>query len=280
MNRDGSLLERINDLIASDRFSLPVFNSVAVQIQRVASDPLHAASQVEDLIQLDQSLAVEVLRAANSPFYAGLATIRTIRNAVVRLGIEQVTRLAMLASERAKYKAMDARLNAMLQELWRHAKITAMAAQWLAKKLNCGHLEDETFLGGLLHDVGQLLILRAIDTLKATEGDSIEASEELVREVLAAAHTSLGYNLLKSWNIPEVYCHIARDHHLDDYDPTDTTLVIVRLANEASGKMGIGLHSDPALVLAATPEALTLKASDIQLAQLEVMLEDHLDQAG
>ena len=91
-------------------------------------------------------------------------------------------------------------------------------------------------------------------------------------------HTSLGYNLLKSWNIPEVYCRIARDHHSEEYDPNDTSLILVRLANEACAKMAVGLRQEQGIVLAATPEAVSLKASDIMLAELEVMLEDHISQ--
>lgn len=117
----GSLLDRINKLIESDRLSLPVFNKVAYRLREIAAQPDHDVAEVERLISSDQALAVEVLRAANSPFFCGLAPIRTIRNAVVRLGINQVTRLVYLASEHAKYKAADPQLMIMLEELWRHS---------------------------------------------------------------------------------------------------------------------------------------------------------------
>ena len=54
----------------------------------------------------------------------------------------------------------------------------------------------------------------------------------------------------------------------------------VRLANEGSRKAGIGLDPDPSLVLAATPEANLLKTSDVLLAELEILLEDHITQAS
>jgi hypothetical protein len=38
--------------------------------------------------------------------------------------------------------------------------------------------------------------------------------------------------------------------------------------------MGIGLRHDPALVLMATPEASELHLSEVDIAKMEIMLED------
>jgi putative nucleotidyltransferase with HDIG domain len=274
----GSLLDRINKLIESDRLSLPVFNKVAYRLREIAAQPDHDVAEVERLISSDQALAVEVLRAANSPFFCGLVPIRTIRNAVVRLGINQVTRLVYLASEHAKYKAADPQLMIMLEELWRHSSTTAMAAQWLAKRLQSQDIEEECFLGGLLHDIGELLILKAIDEIKKTEGQDLALSPPLIKEVLNAAHCQLGANLLRHWNIPDVYCVIAKTHHDCEFDAANLALIIVRLANEAARKAGTGLDPDPSLILYATPEAHALRSSEVLLAEFEIMIEDHICQ--
>jgi putative nucleotidyltransferase with HDIG domain len=272
----GSLLDRINKLIDSDKLTLPVFDRIAMQIRELTADKNCSVVEVEKLIARDQALAAEVLRAANSPFYCGLAAIRTIQTAIVRLGLDQVTRLVCLASQFAKYKARDPQLMAMLQELWRHSSTSALAAQWLAKRLRFEEIEEECFLGGLLHDIGKLLILRAIDEINHLEGRGLAISKSLIHEVLRAAHPQLGHNLLRRWNIPDIYCRIAQTHHDAEFDANDMTLIIVRLANEASRKMGAGLDPDPNLILVSTPEAHMLKVSEVLLAELEVMLEDHM----
>jgi HD-like signal output (HDOD) protein len=276
MSQNRSLLDRINQLIESGGLELPVFDAVALRLQRVVADENHDVGEVERLIGSDQALAAEVLSAANSPFYCGLSTIRTIRNAVVRLGTQQVRYLVLMAAEHAKYRARDRDLDLLLQELWRHASTSALAAQWLANRLRSKGSEEVCFLGGLLHDIGQLVILRAIDEIKCSEESGFVVSPALVKEVLLTAHCQLGYNFLCRGNVPEIYCTMARDHHSDKFESTDLPLVIVRLANEASRKVGVSLDPDPTLVLAATPEANILKASEILLAELEIMLEDHL----
>ncbi len=275
ISESGSLLDRINRLIEADKLTLPVFDKVALRIRELTADKNCDVADVDRVISSDQALCAEVLRAANSPFYGGLSPIRTIQNAVVRLGLDQVTRLVCLASQFSKYRARDRQLSAMLQELWHHSSTTAIASQWIAKRLRAEEIEDECFLGGLFHDIGKLLILRAIDEINYLEG-RLTISKTLVREVLDVAHTQLGYNLLTRWSIPKVYAQIALTHHNEEFDATDLTLVTVRLANEATKKLGVDLNPDPTIVLTSTPEAHLLKVSDVLLAELEVMLEDHI----
>jgi putative nucleotidyltransferase with HDIG domain len=267
-------LDRIKELIDSGRVDLPIFDQATQNLQAMNADGDLDAAEVEKLILADQILVAEVLRGANSPFYGGLAQIQTVKSAIVRLGMKQVYQLVLLASQRSKYNAADPDVRARLQKLWDHAGTTAMAASWIVRKLGYRKLEDEAFLGGLLHDVGKLVIMRAIDTLKVTDRAAFAYSPELINEVVKAAHTELGYQLLKRWGVPDVYCEIARKHHSPEFNTADITLAAVRLANSATAKVGISMEPDPSLVLSGLPEASCLGASEIVLAQLEIVLED------
>ncbi len=274
MDGDKSLLGKIKQLIDSGGLELPIFDGTASKLQSLTSKEDVNVEEVEELVLADQVLVAEVLRAANSPFFGGLARIHTIRNAVVRLGMHQVSHLVFLASHRSKYSAKAPDLRPRAQKLWEHASAVAMAASWLTRKLGFRKLEDESFLGGLLHDVGQLVILRAIDEIKLANNTPFGFSPQLIDEVMHGAHTELGYNLLKHWDIPALYCDIARDHHFEEFDPSNIPLVAVRLANHSACKMGLGLKEDPSIVLSALPEAHCLGAGEILMAELEIMLED------
>lgn len=278
MTSEPSLVERLKEFIDSGKLELPVVSSAALRLQALAAEPDFDMNEVERLVQSDQTLAAEVLRAANSAFYAGLTQIRTIRAAVVRLSIHRVSRLVFLASERSKYRAESPELARRIQALWLHASATATGAHWLLRRLNFRKLEDAGFLGGLLHDVGHLVILRALDGIQAEQKIRLDTDSELVDEVLTAMHAELGHQFLKGWNIPDIYCRIARDHHAEEFDPTDTLIVAVRLANRATSKLGMSLIPESGLILNSLPEAQCLGTSDVLLAEMEIMLEDAISE--
>jgi HD-like signal output (HDOD) protein len=221
----------------------------------------------------DQALAAEVLRTANSAFFGGLSETNTISKAIARIGLQQLTKVVFMASERSKYQARDPLLQPMVQAIWLHATASAMAADWLTRRRSTAQ-HEEAFLGGLLHDIGELVLLRALDEFRSSEGSNFTLSVELVDEVLTSAHTDVGFNFLKQRRIPEVYCGLARDHHKEAFDPRDTLMVMIRLADLAVRKLGLGLLADPSLALANSPEAACLDADEIMFAELEIMLED------
>jgi HD-like signal output (HDOD) protein len=276
MQQHDSLLDRISRLIDSEGFSLPVCDPVTLKLQKAIANKTEDIGEIESLIMSDQALAADVLRAANSPFFCGLSPVRTIRTAIVRLGTQQMRRLIILIAERAKYRARNPVLHGMLGDLWRHASTTSLAAQWLSKRLCLTGIEEICFLGGLLHDIGKLVILKAIDEIEKAESIELQTSPALLAEILQTAHCNLGYKMLQKWNIPEIYCQIARDHNIVTVHSEDLPLLIVRLANEGSRKLGLGLHSNKSLDPILIPEANLLNVNAELLEELQDMLENHI----
>jgi HD-like signal output (HDOD) protein len=273
MSEGTSLLDRIKHFVARENFNLPVLNDACFRLQTFASQEDCDLREVESVIRRDQTLVTEVLRAANSAFFGGLSEITTIRSAVMRLGLQQVVHLVYMASERSKYRARDPVLAPVAQGMWRHASASAMAMDWLAQRVG-QRGREEAFLAGLLHNIGELVLVRALDEFKTAEAPALTLLPELVDEALTSAHTALGFDFLGQRRIPEVYCRIARDHHLETCDAGDSLMAMVRLSDLALRKLGLSMHSDGSLVLATTPEAAFLGADEIMVAEFEVMTED------
>ncbi len=93
-------------------------------------------------------------------------------------------------------------------------------------------------------------------------------------EVLDHMHTAQGALLLQRWNLPDIYCEAVGKHHQEDFNGNNAILATVRLVDSACRKLGIGLHHEPAVILAATPEGQALEVSELLAAELEIMLED------
>lgn len=278
-----SLQESIIRALASDQLQLPAFPTVALKFQQALHDRNAKVADLEAMIVGDQALASQILRAANSSLYKGLQHVTTIQKAIIRLGIRQVAMLAMAVSQRSLYLIQHPLLKSYMEKLWQHAFASALGSQWLARRCNYPQQADHAFLAGLLHNIGQLVILRVIDGLYANrKPNASELPEALLCEVLESSmHNAQGYVLMKRWNLPEEYCIVARDHHKEPYDSNNLLLVIVRLLDQFCEKLGIGLQpGDAQIALAAAPEAQTLGLREVMLAELEILLEDSVAMAG
>jgi HD-like signal output (HDOD) protein len=234
MLANSSLAGMIDKFVTTKKVKLPVFNSTALRIQKEIAKEEPDGRLIEKLIVSDQSLTGEVLRVSNSSFYKGLSQVATVRDAIIRLGIKEVSNIVTLIT-----------LQHNLGKLWRHSVGCAIGASWLAKQTGFQAISHETFIAGLLHDVGKLFILKVIDDMKTTGELENAPSDTVMGEVMQNLHTDQGYLILNHWNLPEKYCQVARDHHAEEFDYNDFLLVLVRLANHICHKMGIGLCQDP-----------------------------------
>lgn len=274
MSEGKSLLTLVHEHLSGDLSELPVFSSVAVRLQQTLSNEACTIEEVQTLICEDQSLAGKVLKISNSSFYAGLSKVETVKEAIIRLGGQEITNIAMMASQREAYKTTNGILKHNMQALWEHSFSCAVGSRWLAQKTGYHDVAPQAFMGGLLHDIGKLALFKVLDDIIRNEKSSISLSLPLIDEILTTLHEEVGYNLMRAWNLPDIYCDITRQHHAVDFDSNNILLIIVRLANEACRKVGKDLKLYPDMSLIACPEVHALGLKEIVLAELEIVVED------
>ncbi|GFO54109.1 metal-dependent phosphohydrolase [Geomonas sp. Red276] len=276
MKTSNSLVEVVKARMAAGTPSIPVFHAVALKLQQVLAQKDYSIEDVHQLIIADPGLASNVLRVANSAFYAGLSKVETIREAIIRLGAGEVTNLVMLTTQQDLYRSRDARFGSLMQTLWRHALSCAVGSKWLVQKSGYPVKAQEAFLGGLLHDIGKLYLLKLMEGVCKEEQFKAAANLAVLTEVLETLHVEEGLRLMVQWHMPEVYCGVVAGHDADQWDPGDVILAAVRLANLTCRKLGVGLRTEADVVLFASAEARALGLKEISLAELEIVIEDAL----
>ena len=182
--------------------------------------------------------------------------------------------MAMMASQFESYHSSNDVLNENMQALWSHAFSCAVGAKWLARKAGYPHLSSQAFMGGLLHDIGSLALLKVMDDITRSGESRITLTKPLIDEILITMHEEVGYNLMRSWSLPETYANIAIQHHKAEFDTGNILLVVVRLANEACRKVGKDIRPHPEISLVSCPEVQALGIKEITLAELEIVVED------
>lgn len=279
MNTELSLLDQVLAFADKRQVTLPVFSQLAQQVQAAAREDRFDMTAIERAIESDPALVAELLRQANSAFFGGLSEVASVRAAILRLGMQRVANLVVLATEKSRYTARDQRIAGLMRQLWGHASAAALAAEWIARKARHPELVETVFIGALVHDIGKLFLLRVLDGMAQEQpGDAVPM--ELIHEVLDQSHADIGHRLLSSWNLPEVYQVIVRDHHAEGADASNLALQIVRLADRACNHVGLGLRGSVPTALAATAECAVLGLTEVQVAELEIILEDVLAGAG
>lgn len=268
-----TLLGMVEQALTAKDLQLPVFNQTALQLQRAMAADDFSVDKCAALINRDQALASEILKEANSSFYGGLKNVVTINDAMVRLGSKEVLRLTLQVSQRGLYRCRNKGLNMLLEKLWKHSLGCALGAYWLARHAGYQGLMQEAFLGGLLHDIGQLFLIKVLDDICRAKPET-KLSEALVREVLIGMHVEQGYRLMQHWGLPDEYADIVRYHHAENPPSDSALLTLVKLSDQACRKLAIGLSSQPELVLATSREAQILGLKETTLAELEIALED------
>jgi HD-like signal output (HDOD) protein len=271
-----SLLEMVEEYAASETLNLPIFPKVVQELHAKMADENSSINDIAAIIAKDQALAGQMLKLANSAFFAGLNRVRTIRESIMRLGVNQVYNCLIACSQKDYYLSHDPVIGQYLQVLWKHALATAKGSQWLLRKTGYPELADEGFLSGLFHDIGKLLLLRVLETIRA-EIQDVEISEPFILEILDSMHVEQGYALMNEWSIPQVYCDVAKHHHDEELDNADSLLMAVRIVDHVCAKTGLSLKPDPALDTATLPEVHAMSIKDIVLAELEIVIEDALE---
>jgi HD-like signal output (HDOD) protein len=168
--------------------------------------------EMERLIRSDAALAGRIVKIANSPFYLSVMPVGSLYSAMMRLGLNQCRRIAMTAAlEGAILPPGSVRV---FERLRRHGLLTGHIAEALAPAFESD--PGEAFLAGLLHDVGDTLVRRAVPT--AAQGDP--EMDAAVESAALWLHQRVGTLLFAHWDLPAaIAAAIAAHHHPDHADP-------------------------------------------------------------
>jgi HD-like signal output (HDOD) protein len=267
----------IRRLLSTQPVDLPVFHPIAVRLQQLLRNPDFSIEDVVQTIDGDPALASQILKVANSAVYMGRVRVETIHEAVVRLGALQVSNLAMTASQAGLYESDNEVINRNVQKLWLHSHACAVGCRWLAKSSGYPNLADQAYMAGLLHDIGKLYLVKALEKLNRAGVAQAALEDETLLEIFSELHVEQGCRIMQHWNMPVSYVDAVALHHAETYDRENTIVTIVRTVNAACRRKGISLTPNPTLDLMALPEVKHLESGRDEMSELEDILEDSLD---
>ena len=266
-------MDLINQRISSGEVELPVFDDIALQIDREVRENKLDAVLICKIIEEDQVLVADLLRMANSSFFSGMFPVSCLKDAAVRLGVRQIASIVFSVSQKRLYSASKGVFKSRLMDLWVHTSAVSMGARWLAANAGYRNLADEAFVAGLLHDIGKLSLLCVLEDLIVRDG--LQLSDEEVNSVLLQMHCEHGAALLTQWNIPESFKTIVLQQNDEKPDLHNALLCMIRLVDKACILEGIAdMHHDDVGDLESMPEVRALSLTTRDLEELRAVLQE------
>lgn len=228
---------------------IPALPTNVSSILRKIQDHEIPITEIAKEIQIDPLLTSNLLKLANSAYFAGPRKISTVKEAVVMLGVNRVYQMIIASAIFPLVIKPIRGYDLPSGELLKHLIGTAIICELLAKEIKI-IIPPYVFTVGLLHDIGKI----ALGTFIELEVELIirKAYEEKIsfekaeKKVLGIDHAEAGAFLMKNWNFPDNLVIPILYHHEPEKAVGEYQLAtdIVHIASNICIECGIGAGVD------------------------------------
>lgn len=205
--------EAIIDAIEAMR--LPSMPQVLLRFLRMTEDDRASMEDLARIVGQDPALSAHVLIAANSAALRRGREMKTLDQCLVALGTRLVRTMAACLAIQNVFARTVGDQSYDLAGFWSHSLQVAELSRGIALRLDRADFE-EAYLAGLLHDVGQLLLLGGMGgrygALLAWSRDE-EALLALERPELGTDHAAVGAWLVDQWRLSSFMADAVLFHH-------------------------------------------------------------------
>jgi len=181
--------------------SMPTFSPATGKILQLANQMNTPANEMVAAIRMDPILTGKVLQLVNSAYFSLATKVTGLNRALVYLGINTIKNLALSTAVMEAFSAKDHELAQLIAPTWRHSLATAVCAKGIAKAANApSNTLEEYFIAGLLHDVGEIVMMQAFFSTTPHDG---RLSVEEEKEIYGIDHSEVGRDILRRWKFPD-----------------------------------------------------------------------------
>jgi len=193
---------------------LPTAPRVYSELALALSGPEPSLDEIGILVEQDIGLSAKVLQLVNSAFFGQSRDITSVRQAVSHLGLNVIQTLVASVEAIEIFDGTGWLGEFSVDEFQRHSQVTARIASSFPLPRD---LCDAAAAGGLLHDVGKLVLAcRLPERLKEATRLAAERQQPLHQvetELYGVSHAEIGAYLLGVWGLPTPVIEAVAHHH-------------------------------------------------------------------
>jgi len=213
---------------------LPTLPNYVLDLNALLSSQSVDLKKVGVVIRTDPSLSAQVLRLCNSALFGLRRRVISIEQAAVLLGTERLRTLVLTCS---LMQFAGKRLsNEQLASFWQHSFLCALLSERIARQVDYFE-KEQAYLGGLLHDIGQLplwiLVLEEEAKHHTPPPPGWLDDVSIERDYFGMDHCKVGRWMAVAWNFMPSFVDVFECHHSPERAQHDPYLVgIVAAADE------------------------------------------------
>lgn len=222
------------DSIVAAIEQIPTLPKTSIDIMDAIDNEDVNVDRITELIEQDPSLAVQVLKFANSPFCGTINTVSSIKHAIVVMGLGEIKGLLMVFAVQKFFDSsvMDQDIR---KRFWTHSLVCSHIATYLSRFFQ-RPADDSIFISALIHDLGKIVLdqymhkefLDIIDCI-TMDNSSFKEAEKVV---VGITHYQIAAKLLKQWCFPQKVVMQVFYHHSPWHEPEFAeNSAIIYLAN-------------------------------------------------
>ncbi len=199
------LFTEIYDDLINDRLVVPSMPEVALKIRHLIENDDVPVPQLAKVLSADPAISAKLIKSANGALYHGQPAVDTCARAISRLGLNTTKHLVVSFVMRNLFneKIHTEMLKQHASDLWDHSVEVAAISMALARATP-GMDAEEALLAGLLHDIGELVILTYAESYPGLAVDG-EVLDDIIKQLKA----EIGAVILREWQFPEVIVEAA-----------------------------------------------------------------------
>ena len=220
--------------------ALPTLPQVVSHILETLNDDQADADSLVQRLNTDPTIVARLLAAANSSAFGLSSQVASTRQAILVLGLETVRTITLATALIEHFGHVTSGFDG--RQLWRHSVGVGTCAKVVAEQID--HDAETAFSAGLLHDIGQLLMIAvapdacaAVRIRMKQEDIGIVAAEQAV---FGYDHSLAGSELARLWRLPENIVGAIHGHHDPDSGDDGEIGDIVHIAEVLSHALDLG----------------------------------------
>ena len=210
-------MKQIIEKVKSSIEKMPSLSPVVHKITEVANDRSSSAQDLTDVIQLDPVLTAKVIRMVNSAYFGLLQQVKSLKQAVVMLGINTIKNVALSSSFLGQVN-LKGKTDLSGDDFWQHSLGVAVASKLIATKLGVDpRFVEEYFIAGLIHDIGKVLINNffpdEMNEILEASSKKNESITDIEKRVIKLTHEEIGIAIGKKWKFENALLFAVGKHH-------------------------------------------------------------------